>query len=66
MSVIHHLTCSRLSVAPLPPARSDGPARLPVLLAGEPRRLVPAPAGASAPVQVENRRSEFHPKTKAR
>jgi hypothetical protein len=33
-------TLSRLSVAPIPLPRSDGPARLPVFPAGEPRHFL--------------------------
>jgi GcrA cell cycle regulator len=44
--------------AVLPPG-SDGPARLPVLLAGEPRRLFLAHAAAGAPAPAEHRRNEI-------
>jgi hypothetical protein len=39
MSSLHSTLFPSLSVAPFPPPSSDGPARLPVLSAGEPRRL---------------------------
>jgi hypothetical protein len=35
-----HPDLFELSVAPFPPPRSDGPARLPVVPAGEPRHVL--------------------------
>jgi len=48
------------------PSCSDGPARLPVLLAGEPRRLLFAHAAAGAPAPAGNRRNENCSSTQTR